>query len=84
MSLTTSQNGKNMQQAALARPHSSLATSFLHVGGVDWCLVGKLRALEDTVPLLVALEAKSLLMESFTLMRIQSPSDGIKVNSARV
>jgi hypothetical protein len=58
--------------------------SFLLVGCVDRLFAVQLRALEDTVSLLVALEAKPLLFVSFTLMRGQSYNDGVDINSASV
>jgi hypothetical protein len=56
----------------------------LLVGRVDRLLALQLRALKDMVPLLMALEAKSLLLVSFTLLRGQSSGDGVDINSANV
>jgi hypothetical protein len=50
--------------------------SFLIFGRVDRLLALELRAFEDTVSLLVALEANSLLLVSFTLM--MSPAMALK------
>jgi hypothetical protein len=52
-----------------------------HVYGL---LAFQLRALEDTVPFLVELEAKSLLLVSLKLLSGQSSNDSVKVNSANV
>jgi hypothetical protein len=58
--------------------------SLLLVGRVERLLTFQLLALEDTVPILVALEGKSLLLVSFTLMRGQSSTDGVEISSAIV
>jgi hypothetical protein len=52
------------------------------VGGVRRYHASQLRALEETVPLvpLVALEAESLLMLSFTLFICQSPTDALSLS----
>jgi hypothetical protein len=47
-------------------------------------LASKLRALEKTVSLLVAIEAKSLLNVALTLLWGQSSNDGAKVNLGNV
>jgi hypothetical protein len=47
----------------------ALPPSFLLVWRVEWLLALQLWALEDTVPLIVALEAKFLLLVSLTLLR---------------
>jgi hypothetical protein len=48
---------------------------------VDRLLALQLRAWEDTVSLLVALEAKSLLMVPLALQKGESSNDGIEINS---
>jgi hypothetical protein len=50
--------------------------SFLLRGRVDRLLVCQLRALKDTMTLLVTFEANSLLVVSCTLLSSQSSSDG--------
>jgi hypothetical protein len=57
---------------------------FLLVGRVDRPFALQLQAFKDTVSLLVALEAKSLLLVSLTLLRSQSSTDGVGSNSASV
>jgi hypothetical protein len=51
-------------------------------GLVDWLLALQVLVCEDTVSRLVALEVKSLLLVSFTLLRGQSSIDGVEINSA--
>jgi hypothetical protein len=57
---------------------------FLLVGRVDWLYALQLGALDDTVSLLVELEAKSLLLLSLALLRSQSSNDGVEINSVKV
>jgi hypothetical protein len=56
------------QQLQLVR-RVAMSPSFLIGRRVDRLFALNLRALEDTVPLFVALEAKSLLLVLFTLLR---------------
>jgi hypothetical protein len=65
-------------EGAALPPSSVLA---LHV---DRLLTLHLRALPDTVPLLGALEAKSFVLVSLTLLRGKSTRDGVEINSANV
>jgi hypothetical protein len=57
---------------------ATIPTYFLLVRRVDRLFALQLRALEDTMPLLVALKAKSLPLVSLTLMRGQRASDGVE------
>jgi DNA transposition AAA+ family ATPase len=58
--------------------------SFMLGGRVDRLFALQLRGLEDTVSLIVTLEANSLLLVSFEVLRIQSSSDGVEINLANV
>jgi hypothetical protein len=58
--------------------------SLVLVGRVDRLFALYLRALEGTASLLVALEAKFLLLVPFTLMRSQSSSDDVEISSSSV